>query len=298
MGCAPEGDDVRLRLLFVADVVGKPGRRLLREALPGLRREHRPDFVVVNGENGAGGSGLTPAVAEEFFALEIDVVTLGNHAWDKRELAPAIDGFTGLLRPANYPPGVPGRGALVARARSGARLGVINAMGRVFGAVHLDCPFRAVERELEGLRGQAEAVLVDFHAEATSEKVCMGWYLDGRVSAVVGTHTHVATADAMVLPGGTAYMTDVGMTGPWVSSLGVERGPVMERFLTQMPVRFDVAPGPCQFNGVLIDVDAGSGRALGISPLAWREPLTRAETSPSDGLAPFDLAGPDTRQRV
>ena len=262
-----------MRILFVGDVVGKPGRRLLGEVLPGLRRERGLDFVVVNGENAAGGAGLTPAVAEELFALGVDVVTLGNHAWDKRELAAAIDRFPRLLRPANYPPGVPGRGGLVVAARNGVPVGVVNAMGRVFAGVHLDCPFRSVERELGEMAGRASVVLVDFHAEATSEKVSMGWFLDGRVSAVVGTHTHVQTADATVLPGGTAYITDVGMTGPWVSTLGVERGQALERFLTQMPVRLEVASGPRQFNGVLIDVDQATGRASAIETLAWREPL-------------------------
>ncbi len=276
-----------MRLLFVADLVGKPGRRILRESLPGLRRTHRVDFVVVNGENAAGGNGLTPAVAQELFALDVDVITLGNHAWDKRDLAPAIDGFPRLLRPANYPPGVPGRGGLVAPARDGTRVAVINVMGRVFAGAHLDCPFRAVEHELEEVRGQADAVLVDFHAEATSEKVCMGWFLDGRVSAVLGTHTHIQTADATVLPGGSAYITDAGMTGPWLSSLGVEREPAIARFLTQMPVRFDVAPGPCQFNGVLVDVDPATGRATAIEALAWREPAVDG----GEGAA-FALATP------
>lgn len=262
-----------MRILFVGDVVGKPGRRILRDSLPALRREHSLGFVVVNGENAAGGSGLTPATARELFDLGVDAITLGNHTWDKRELAPAMDDFPRLVRPLNYPAGAPGRGWLVAQSRSGVPVGVVNAMGRVFAAPHLDCPFRGVEQALEELAGQARIVLVDFHAEATSEKVSMGWFLDGRVTAVVGTHTHVQTADAAVLPGGTAYITDAGMTGPWVSALGVERGRILERFLTQLPVRFDVAPGPCQFNGTIIDADPGTGRATAIQALAWREPL-------------------------
>jgi len=246
---------------------------LLKESLPGLRRTHGLDFVVANGENAAGGVGLTPATAQEFFDMGVDVVTLGNHTWDKRELGPAMDGFPNLLRPLNYPAGAPGRGWMVATSRAGVAIGVINAMGRVFAAPQLDCPFRGLEAALEDLHGRVRIILVDFHAEATSEKVAMGWFLDGRVSGVIGTHTHVQTADAAVLPGGTAYMTDAGMTGPWVSALGVERGRIIERFLTQLPVRFDVAPGPCQFNGAVIDADEATGRARSITALAWREPL-------------------------
>ncbi len=274
-----------MRLLFVADVVGKPGRRLLAEVLPGLRRQRGVDFVVVNGENAAGGNGLTPAVAEELLGLGVDVITLGNHTWDKRELAAAIDSLPRVLRPANYPPGVPGRGGLVVRGRDGSRVAVINLLGRVFATAHLDCPFRAVERELEDLRGRADAVVVDFHAEATSEKACMGWFLDGRVSAVIGTHTHVQTADATLLPGGAAFISDAGMTGPWLSSLGVDRDAAIRRFLTQMPERFDVAAGPCQFNGVLVEIEEASGRATGIEALAWREPLPAGEGPPAFSLA-------------
>jgi metallophosphoesterase (TIGR00282 family) len=270
-----------LRILFVGDVVGRPGRRILRESLPELRRTHRLDFVVVNGENAAGGVGLTPAVARELFAMGVDAITLGNHAWDKRELLTGMDEFPALLRPLNYPPGTPGRGAAVVASRAGVPVGVVNVMGRVFAGVHLDCPFRAVEEALGELQGRARVILVDFHAEATSEKTAMGWFLDGRVTAVLGTHTHVQTADAMVLPGGTAYVTDVGMTGPWVSALGMERGRILERFLTQLPVRFEVAPGPCQFNGVVVEADEATGRARGIAALAWREPLPDGEVPPA-----------------
>ena len=262
-----------VRILFVGDVVGKPGRRMLAQVLPGLRRQHGLHYVVANGENAAGGVGLTPAVARELFDLGVDVLTLGNHTWDKRELAPAMDDLPHLVRPLNYPPGAPGQGWVVVTARGSPPLAVVNAMGRVFAGSHLDCPFRGVEAALEQLAGRAPVVLLDFHAEATSEKTAMGWFLDGRVAAVLGTHTHVQTSDATVLPGGTAYMTDAGMTGPWISALGVERGAILERFLTQLPVRFDVAPGPCQFNGAVIDADDQSGRARVITALAWREPL-------------------------
>ncbi len=266
-----------VRILFVGDVVGKPGRRILAERLPGLRRAHRPDVVVVNGENAAGGAGLTPPTARELFGLGVDVLTLGNHAWDKRELATSIDEFPHLVRPLNFPPGTPGQGWLALPLHGGGFLGVVNAMGRVFSGVHLDCPFRGVQEALEELGRRTRLILVDFHGEATSEKTAMGWFLDGRVTAVLGTHTHVQTADAQVLPQGTAYMTDVGMTGPWVSCLGVDPHVIVERFLTQMPHRFDVAEGPCQLNAALIEADPASGRALAITPICLREPLAGAD---------------------
>jgi metallophosphoesterase (TIGR00282 family) len=267
----------QVHILFVGDVVGRAGRRILREALPRLRERYDLELVVVNGENAAGGVGLTASVAQEILALGVDAITLGNHTWDKKELVTQIDALPAVLRPANYPPGTPGRGSLVARSRSGVAVGVVSVMGRVFSGVHLECPFRTVERELEAMGEQVRLRLVDFHAEATSEKQALGWFLDGRVTAVVGTHTHVPTADAAVLPGGTAYITDVGMTGPWVSVLGVDRWRVVEKFLTQMPVRFEVAKGPCQFNAVVIDADERTGLARSIEPVAWREPLDAAE---------------------
>lgn len=262
-----------MRILFVGDIVGKPGRRMLADRLPAIRRTHRPDYVIVNGENAAGGTGLTPATARELFALGIDVMTLGNHTWDKRELIPEMDEFSALLRPLNFPPGTPGRGWLTTTRPGLPALAVVNAMGRVYANVHLDCPFRGVEEALADIGGRARVVVLDFHAEATSEKTAMGWFLDGRVTAVLGTHTHVPTADAMLLPGGTAYQTDVGMTGPWVGCLGVEREPIIQRFQTQMPVRFNVAEGPCQLNAVLVDADADTGLATAIQPLIEREAL-------------------------
>jgi metallophosphoesterase (TIGR00282 family) len=262
-----------LRVLFVGDVVGKSGRRILRASLPELRARHRPDAVIVNGENAAGGAGITPAVAEEIAALGADAITLGNHTWDHRELIPAIDGLSRLLRPANYPPGTPGRGSLVFRTAAGVPVGVLSLMGRTFSGIQLDDPFRGADHEIERLRDEgARAIVVDFHAEATAEKQSLAWYLDGRVTAVVGTHTHVQTADAMVLPGGTAYITDVGMTGPWLSVLGVDAQTVVDRFLTQMPNRFTVARGPAMFNGLLLDADDATGRAVSVTPLFWREP--------------------------
>jgi metallophosphoesterase (TIGR00282 family) len=285
-----------VRILFVGDLVGKPGRRILRDSLPALRREHGVEFLVVNGENAAGGVGLTQPVARELFDLGVDAITLGNHTWDKRELAPAMDDLPRLVRPLNYPPGAPGRGSAVLQSRSGVPVGIVNAMGRVFAAAHLDCPFRGVEQALQEIGNRARVILVDFHAEATSEKTAMGWFLDGRVAAVVGTHTHVQTSDACVLPGGTAYITDTGMTGPWVSALGVERGRILERFLTQMPVRFEVAPGPCQFNGVVIDADEQTGLARSITALAWREPLDAPYESAVAAMAYGSRESPGSRR--
>jgi metallophosphoesterase (TIGR00282 family) len=262
-----------LRVLFVGDIVGKSGRRILRQSLPDLRARHHPDALIVNGENAAGGAGITPAVAEEIAAVGADVITLGNHTWDHRELIAAIDNLPKLLRPANYPPGTPGRGSMVFRTGAGVAVGVISLMGRTFSATQLDDPFRGADHEIELVQAEGAAVIiVDFHADATAEKQSMGWYLDGRVTAVIGTHTHVQTADAVILPGGTAYITDVGMTGPWLSVLGVDPQTVVERFLTQMPSRFTVARGPAMFNGLLLDVDDATGRARAVTPLFWREP--------------------------
>lgn len=252
-----------MQILFVGDVVGKVGRTALAQRIGSLRRQWAADFVVVNGENAAGGAGITPALAEDLFRLGVDVVTLGNHSWDKRQIVSYIEGERRLLRPLNFPPGTPGFGSVVVESR-GRKVAVVNAHGRVFASVTLDDPFRALDAELARLQPITPVILVDFHAEATSEKVAMGWYLDGRVSAVVGTHTHVQTADARVLPGGTAYITDVGMCGPRDSVIGMERNLALERFLTQMPVRLEVAPGPVVLCGACIEVDLETGRAAGI----------------------------------
>ncbi len=258
-----------MRLLFIGDVVGKPGREVLVRRLQSLREETEADLVVVNGENAAGGVGLTPAVAEDFFALGVDAITLGNHAWDKKELIPYLEGEERIIRPANYPEGTPGRGMTVLRTPSGVAIGLINLSGRVFSLVHYDCPFRAAVRLAESIRRTTPLVLVDFHAEATSEKIALGWHLDGVVSAVIGTHTHVQTADERVLPDGTAYITDAGMTGPRNSVIGVRRELVLERFLNQRPLRFSVAEhGPQQLNGVLLTLDEASGRATEIERIA------------------------------
>jgi 2',3'-cyclic-nucleotide 2'-phosphodiesterase len=251
-----------MNLLFIGDVVGRPGRRAVGQWLPALRREVEADFVVVNGENSAGGFGITPEIFEELTAAGADVVTGGNHIWHTREAPALLDGEPRLLRPANYPAGAPGRGAGVFPA-GGARVGVLNLEGRVF-MEPLGSPFECGRDEVERLRADTPVILVDMHAEATSEKAALAWHLDGRVSAVVGTHTHVQTADERILPGGTAFITDAGMTGPRDSVIGMSREIVLQRFLTQIPARFEVAGGPAQLNGVLIEVDAATGRALGI----------------------------------
>ncbi len=247
-----------MRILCIGDIIGKPGRRAAAALLPDLRDELRVDAVIANGENAAGGRGLTVNTAKEIFAAGVDVITSGNHIWDQAEIIPFLEGDPRVLRPANYPAGVPGRGV----AHIGA-LTVINLMGRTF-MYEIDDPFRCADRLIES---EADgAVLVDMHAEATSEKVAMGWYLDGRVAAVFGTHTHVPTADQRVLPKGTAFVTDLGMCGPRDSIIGVEVEAVLRKFLTGMPARFTVAEKSkaVQFNSVLIDVDDASGRARSI----------------------------------
>lgn len=259
-----------MRILFVGDVVGSPGRRVLKTVLPRLRREFAPDLVIANGENCAGGTGMTPATVEELFRAGCDVVTGGNHTWDRKEIVPYLERNERLLRPANYPEPAPGRGTVVVPAADGSDVAVVNLMGRVFMGA-LDDPFRAADRILAGLDGRPRVVVVDFHAEATSEKMALGWYLDGRVSAVVGTHTHVPTADERVLPAGTAYITDVGMTGPYDSVIGVEKADVLARFLSQRPYRFKTAKTDVRLAGVLLEVSPGDGRARAIRRVLARE---------------------------
>jgi 2',3'-cyclic-nucleotide 2'-phosphodiesterase len=254
----PDGE---FRVLFVADVVGHPGRDAVKAILPGLKRELRPHLTVLNGENAAGGFGLTAKIAAELKGAGADVITSGNHVFGQKEFAGELAGLTGVLRPANYPPAAPGQGWWVAGA-DGARVLVINLMGRIFMDPH-DDPFQVVDRLLAE-HGETPNVIVDMHAEATSEKTAMGWYLDGRVSAVVGTHTHIPTADARVLPGGTAYVTDVGMVGPRDSCIGMDKEVVIQRFLTGVPNRFVVASGPVTFNSVLVTINPSTGRATSI----------------------------------
>lgn len=251
-----------MRILMIGDIVGRPGRNAVKEQLQTIRQELNLDMIVANGENAAGGNGITPELARELFAFGIDVMTMGNHVWDKKDIISYIDKENRILRPANYPPGTPGKGLGIFNIK-GINVAVINLSGRVY-LPPLDCPFRMADKLIKEAAGQAKIILVDFHAEATSEKIAMGWYLDGRVSAVVGTHTHVQTADERVLPDGTAYITDLGMTGPLNSVLGVKTDLIIQKFLTQMPVRFEVADGPYQFNAVLVEVEDDTGKAVSI----------------------------------
>ncbi|MBI4799421.1 MAG: TIGR00282 family metallophosphoesterase [Desulfarculus sp.] len=252
-----------IRLLFIGDVFGSPGRRCLEVLLPDLRRRWQADLVVVNGENAAGGLGLNHRQASEMFLQGVDVITTGNHVWKQRDLLPLLDSEPHLLRPANYPQGSPGQGWVRARTRSGVEVGVVNLEGRTFMS-SLDCPFATLEAILAGpLKGLA-VVCVDMHAEATSEKQALAWHFDGQVSAVLGTHTHVQTADERLLPRGTAFITDLGMTGPQESVIGMEPAAAISRFLSQRPQKFQVAKKDPWLHGALVTVDEVSGRAVGI----------------------------------
>jgi 2',3'-cyclic-nucleotide 2'-phosphodiesterase len=263
-----------MKLLFVGDVIGKPGRRALQNLLPRLIDHHRADYVVVNVENSAGGFGVTPEVLAEVAALPIDVFTTGNHVWDKKEGVAILDHERRLLRPHNYPEGNPGKGLHVGETAAGVPVAVINLEGRVF-MHHLDSPFLVADQLLKGLDRldpKVKAIFVDFHAEATSEKQALGFYLDGRVSAVVGTHTHVPTADERVLPNGTAFLTDAGMTGPYESVIGMRTDKVLKRFLLQTPASFEVAKRDVRLAAVLIDIDETTGKARGIERLLVPDP--------------------------
>ena len=255
-------DRMVMKILFIGDIVGKPGRRAVRELLPWIVEDRRIDLVIANCENAAAGFGVTSEVVEELYGCHIDVLTSGNHIWDKKEIMDFVEGYETLLRPANYPAEAPGRGSLVMTAPGGISVGVINLAGRVF--MHpLDCPFRTADREIGKMKNKASVIIVDMHAEATSEKNAMGWYLDGRVTAVLGTHTHVQTADERILPGGTGYITDVGMTGPFDSVIGIRKESIMQRFLMQIPNKFDVAKGDVRLQGVTVEINQ-DGRAMGI----------------------------------
>jgi 2',3'-cyclic-nucleotide 2'-phosphodiesterase len=255
-----------LNLLFIADVIGSPGRDVLRALLPELKRRHAVDLVVCNGENAAGGFGLTRDSASSLFAAGVDVLTGGNHLWDRQDSIGYLREEPRLVRPANLPPGTPGRGWGVFRAADGTAVGIVNLLGRVF-MKEADDPFRTVDTALEALRGQCRVVLVDIHAETTAEKIALGWHVDGRASLVVGTHTHVQTADERILPGGTAFICDAGMTGGFESVIGMERDAALRRFLTQMPGRLTPAAGDLRFNGVLVRVDPATGKAASIERL-------------------------------
>ena len=252
-----------MKILFIGDLFARPGRSILHEHLDSIRESMDIDLVIVNCENAAAGFGVTPKIADELFKWGVDVLTSGNHIWNRKEVFAYLDSEPRLLRPANYPAINPGNGSVVVRTRNGASVAVLNIQGRVF-MPPIDDPFRTVDEELSKLPDDVRVIVVDIHAEATAEKVAFGLYLDGRVSAVLGTHTHVPTADATVLPEGTAYQTDVGMTGPFRSVIGVESQGAIDRFLTQIPVRFEPASEDARLNGVVIDVDPDTGRARSI----------------------------------
>jgi metallophosphoesterase (TIGR00282 family) len=260
-----------IRILAIGDIVGSPGRRVIKALLPGLRRDRSIDFVVGNGENVSGGSGLRPEEAEELFKAGIDVITGGDHVWDKRELIPYIERCDRVLRPANYPAEQPGRGFGVYPVRDGLRIGVVHVQGRVFMNTPADCPYKTCDRAIESMRPQTPVIVVDFHGEATSEKIAAGWHLDGRVSFIFGTHTHIQTADERVLPKGTAYITDVGMTGPYDSVIGRKKEAVLSRFLTQIPARFEVADGDNRLCLALAEIDEKTGRAAKIERIVLTE---------------------------
>lgn len=255
MGC--------IKVLFIGDIVGRVGRRAIKEFLPLLHKKHKPDFVIANGENAAGGFGITPSVASELLKSDIDILTSGNHVWNKKEIYPYLDNSPKLLRPANYPETVPGYGYHIYNTQAGTLIGVINLEGRIFMRP-LECPFRTAEKIIQQMRAQTLCILVDFHAEATSEKQALGWFLDGTVSALIGTHTHVPTADEKILPEGTAYITDVGMTGSSHSVIGFQNTVVIEKFLSQLPITFKVAKKGLELQGVIVEIDSKNGKAVSI----------------------------------
>jgi metallophosphoesterase (TIGR00282 family) len=259
-----------VKVLFIGDIVGKPGRELIRKGLRPLVEHLGADLVVANAENAAAGFGITKDIGDALLEWGVDVMTSGNHVWDKKEVLPYIAAEPRLLRPANYPAGVPGRGAYVAQTGDGRPVGIVNVMGRVF-MLNIDDPFAVVLREIEAIRHRTRVIIVDFHAEATSEKIAMGWHLDGKATLVVGTHTHVQTADDRILPNGTAYLTDAGMTGPHDSIIGMDRESAMVRFLSGMPSKFEPATGNPRLNGVLVEADERTGRAIAVTRISYGE---------------------------
>ena len=249
-----------MNILVIGDIIGRPGRKAVADLLPKLKREHKLDMVIANGENAAGGMGITPQITQELHSLGIDVITSGNHVWKHKKIYGTLDKDPRLLRPANYPPLVPGKGSCIFSIGKEDKVGVLNLMGRVFLA-ELDCPFRKADEEIEKLSRETKIIIVDIHGEITSEKTAIGWYLDGRVSAVVGTHTHIPTADERVLPKGTAYITDLGMVGSLNSVIGIKTEIALKRFLSQIPIRFEVEKKNICLQGVVINIDSKSGRA-------------------------------------
>jgi len=260
-----------MKILFIGDIVGKVGRMAVKGLLPNIVDRYKIDFIIANGENAAGGFGVTEKTAVEMLGLGIHVITGGNHIWDKKDSIPYIAKENRILRPVNYPPGAPGYGSIVHTLPNGTKIGVLNIAGRVFMSA-LDCPFRTGKEEVERLKEFTNIIIVDFHAEATSEKVAFGYFIDGKVSAVIGTHTHVQTADEKILAGGTAYITDVGMTGPSVSVIGIEKEQIIERFLLQMPMKFEVAKGEGIMCAVVIEIDEKTGKSTAIQRLQLKYP--------------------------
>ncbi len=247
-----------MKILFIGDIYGNPGRKAVKEYVPQLKKELEIDFCIANGENCAAGSGITYIIAQELYKAGVDCITMGNHTWSKKEILNFIDSDDKIVRPANYPVNVPGRGYTILKA-NGVKLAVLNLMGRVY-MDSVDCPFQVADREIEEIKTQTKVVFVDMHAEATSEKAALAWYLDGRVCCVAGTHTHVQTADERILPFGTALITDVGMTGPYDGIIGVDKDLIIERFITRMPQKFEVAKGSIQFSAVYLEVDEKTGK--------------------------------------
>ncbi len=256
-----------MKIFFIGDIIGKPGRYYIKEKLPEFLKEHEIDCCLANAENCSGGFGLTRESSEELFRSGVNVLTSGNHIWDRKVIMSFIDKETRLLRPLNYPPGTPGKGDLIFEAGNGVPIGVVNLQGRVFMAP-IDCPFRAVESNLDRIKREARIVLVDFHAEATAEKIAMGWFLAGKVTGVVGTHTHVQTADERVLEGGTAYITDVGMTGSISGVIGMRKQEAIQKLVTQLPKRFTPDTGDVKMMGVVLDVDENTGKAISITRIS------------------------------
>ena len=258
-----------MKILFIGDIVGSPGRKIVHDRLADILAQRSIDLCIANGENSASGFGITPRLAEELFSSGVEVITGGNHIWDRKEIFEFFPHEPRLLRPANFPNGSPGKGLFVGRAKNGVGYAVLNLQGRTF-MTPIDDPFRAASQQLATIPSDVKIVIVDMHAEATSEKQAMGWFLDGKVSVVLGTHTHVQTADNRVLPGGTAYITDVGMTGPHDSVIGMEKKAIVQRFIDGLPARFSVAEDDIQMNAVLIDADEATGRARSIERLNFR----------------------------
>jgi metallophosphoesterase (TIGR00282 family) len=260
-----------MKALFIGDIVGKTGRNATKALLPAVVNKYKIDLVIANGENAAGGFGITDKIVSEILSYGVHIITTGNHVWDKKEFIPQISKEDRVLRPLNYPPGVPGFGSLLYPLHNGIKAAVINISGRVFMS-NIDCPFRTGKEEIERLSAFSKIIIIDFHAEATSEKIAFGYYVDGKVSAVIGTHTHVQTADEKILPGGTAYITDVGMTGPYDSVIGIEKEQIIERFLTNMPMRFETASGEGIFSALVVEIDAETGKSTAVQRLQLKYP--------------------------